>query len=226
MAVTFKEAIEWALSRKVVLPAEYSKLLPKRLKAKAFTIAGITSRDQLQMVLDSLAAVLVEGGTYASWLETVQSGEQALKLPLSRLDNIFRTNMQVHYNRGHWAQQEAHKQQRPFLMYDAVNDSRVRPSHLKLDEVIKSIDDPFWETYYPPNGFRCRCSTIALTAKQVEARGGVTRDSADEWPEPDKGWNGHFGKDPDQGIREAKDQPDDGSDLLHKVLLTRLQKGE
>ena len=42
----------------------------------------------------------------------------------------------------------------------------MRPEHAALNGVVKSIDDPFWKTYYPPNGWRCRC-TVMNTAEKV-----------------------------------------------------------
>src|SRR5690242_14731500 len=50
----------------------------------------------------------------------------------------------------------------PLLQYRTVEDDRVRPSHQALDLVIKNIDDPFWDMYYPPNGWNCRCDVIQL----------------------------------------------------------------
>ena len=46
----------------------------------------------------------------------------------------------------------------PNLEYTTAKDDRVRDSHAKLDGVIRPINDGFWDTYYPPNGWRCRCS--------------------------------------------------------------------
>ncbi len=45
----------------------------------------------------------------------------------------------------------------PNLKYRTVGDDRVRDEHNGLNGIIKAINDPFWNTYYPPNGFRCRC---------------------------------------------------------------------
>ena len=58
------------------------------------------------------------------------------------------------------------KEYYPNLVYRTVGDSRVRPEHAALNGVVKPIDDPFWKTYYPPNGWRCRC-TVMNTAEKV-----------------------------------------------------------
>lgn len=50
----------------------------------------------------------------------------------------------------------------PNLQYVTAGDDRVREEHAMLDGIIKPIDDPFWDTYYPPNDFNCRCDVIQL----------------------------------------------------------------
>jgi len=56
-----------------------------------------------------------------------------------------------------WQDIEEDKDVLPFLTYSTVGDERVRESHRPLDGVTRPVDDPFWDTYYPPNGWRCRC---------------------------------------------------------------------
>lgn len=56
-------------------------------------------------------------------------------------------------------------------MYDAVNDSHTRPSHLAMDGKVFPADSPIWDTWFPPNGFRCRCTVRTLSKRQVEQRG-------------------------------------------------------
>lgn len=56
-----------------------------------------------------------------------------------------------------WQQFQANKDIFPNLQYKTVGDARVREAHQLLQDVIKPINDPFWNTFYPPNGFRCRC---------------------------------------------------------------------
>ncbi|MBS7234059.1 minor capsid protein [Flavobacterium psychroterrae] len=58
------------------------------------------------------------------------------------------------------------------LQYRTANDSKVRDSHAKLQDITLPSDDPFWISYYPPNGWRCRC-----TAPQVRKGKYKTSDS-------------------------------------------------
>ena len=32
-------------------------------------------------------------------------------------------------------------------------------------------DDPIWDTWFPPNGFKCRCTVKTLSKRQMEQRG-------------------------------------------------------
>lgn len=55
----------------------------------------------------------------------------------------------------------------PLLEYDTVGDSRVRPTHKALDKIVRPVNDKFWDSYYPPNGWRCRCSVNQLSEGEV-----------------------------------------------------------
>lgn len=54
---------------------------------------------------------------------------------------------------------------RYYLQYRTAKDDKVRPEHAALDGVTLPMSDSFWETYYPPNGWNCRC-TVAQVRKQ------------------------------------------------------------
>jgi SPP1 gp7 family putative phage head morphogenesis protein len=62
-----------------------------------------------------------------------------------------------------WKRIEADADVLPLLQYQTVGDGRVRPTHQALDNIIRPISDPFWKQYYPPNGWRCRCTVIQLS---------------------------------------------------------------
>lgn len=44
------------------------------------------------------------------------------------------------------------------LQYRTMSDSKVRETHRALNGVTLPPDDPFWRSYYPPNGWNCRCT--------------------------------------------------------------------
>lgn len=49
------------------------------------------------------------------------------------------------------------------LQYRTAGDSRVRDSHAALRDTTLPADDSFWDLYYPPNGWRCRCQAVEVS---------------------------------------------------------------
>ena len=113
-------------------------------------------------------------------------------------------------------------------MYDAINDSRVRPSHLAMDGIIRPVGDIFWTAHYPPNGYRCRCRCISLSEKQAQERSkngtGLNKKITPEM-NPDKGWDYNVGQDLTAGIEKAKADAMT-SNRVNQVLKSALQKYE
>ena len=48
------------------------------------------------------------------------------------------------------------------LQYRTANDKRVRDTHKKLHNVTLPITSKFWDRYYPPNGWGCRCNAVQV----------------------------------------------------------------
>lgn len=48
------------------------------------------------------------------------------------------------------------------LQYRTANDSKVRDSHAILHDTTLPVADPFWISFYPPNGWRCRCTAVQV----------------------------------------------------------------
>jgi SPP1 gp7 family putative phage head morphogenesis protein len=57
-----------------------------------------------------------------------------------------------------WSDIEENADTLPLLRYVTVGDDRVRDEHAEMDGITLPVDDPFWDTNYPPNGFNCRCA--------------------------------------------------------------------
>lgn len=84
-----------------------------------------------------------------------------------------------------WKGYEENKDLFPNLKYMTVGDDKVRHDHEKLHGIIKPVNDVFWDTHYPPNGWRCRCyvrpTSEGETSTKVET-------------DPDKGFGINVGK--------------------------------
>ena len=150
--VTFLEALQYAHSKKVVLPDEFYSL-DLKTRQMATTVSFLSSLEQIETVIKAVNKAIADGGTFKDFQKLIKESE--IVLPKHYLDNVFRTNIQSAYGHGRWQQQQRNKDKRQYLMYSAINDSRVRPAHLALNRIVLPIDHPFWLTHYPPLGFRC-----------------------------------------------------------------------
>lgn len=62
---------------------------------------------------------------------------------------------------ANWAKVEENKG-RYNLQYRTAKDDKVRDSHAALDEITLPVEDKFWNSYYPPNGWNCRCVAVEV----------------------------------------------------------------
>jgi SPP1 gp7 family putative phage head morphogenesis protein len=56
-----------------------------------------------------------------------------------------------------WHDFERNKDDFPYLRYVTVGDERVRKSHELLEGVTLPIEHEFWDNWFPPNNWNCRC---------------------------------------------------------------------
>jgi SPP1 gp7 family putative phage head morphogenesis protein len=76
------------------------------------------------------------------------------------------------------------------LRYDTAGDDRVRDDHAIYDGITRPMDDPFWDSHFPPCDWGCRC-----TVTQVDDNTEVT--AAPELrgvPEPPEEFRQNVGK--------------------------------
>lgn len=160
--------------------------------AKARTIAGIYQQDAVRDIYQAIEDSARKGTPYAKFAEDVQKRLQARDLQWdksgdmidrstgeivgesltpARLQTVYRTNMQSAFMAGRWQELQETKAWMPYLQYTAVMDSRTRAAHRALHGQVYHIDDPFWDAFYPPNGFNCRCTVTAYSARDLERKG-------------------------------------------------------
>jgi len=173
--MSFKDAEDFFKERVPVTAKEFYQL-EDDYRNLAFTVGGYSKAELLKKFYDELLSAIEQGTTMYEFRNSMNdfletNGYKGIT-PF-QADNIFRTNVQTAYNVGHYKQMTSPGvlQARPYWQYDAVNDSHTRPSHLAMDGKVFPADSPVWDTWFPPNGFRCRCTVKTLSARQVEQMG-------------------------------------------------------
>lgn len=239
--MTPEEALEFLRGKGLRTTFDYRDMLGEE-HARAFTIAKMMDADLLADVQDSLTDALARGVPFSEWRDTIVPtlqargwwGRKAVVDPVtgstvvadlgtpSRLQTIYRTNMQSAYAAGQWQAIEEQADDAPFLLYDAVDDHRTRPEHAAWDGTVLPVTDPWWSTHYPPNGWNCRCSVIQLSADEVADLGlaparRAPKDGSYTWDNPrtgkrqripngvDPGWNTNSGEARAKALRDQVD---------------------
>ncbi len=108
---------------------------------------------------------------------------------------IYQTNMQTAYQAGRYAQLTDPDllKLRPYWQYkhsDFVADPRLE--HVAWSGTVLRADDPWWKTHYPPNGWGCRCTVVAIGKRQLARMGKDGPDQAPpiEWEDKTVGTRG------------------------------------
>ena len=159
-----------------------------------FTFAKAARLDVLQAVRAEVDRALAEGRTLREFVGELRprlqklgwwgekemvdprTGERRLvEIGPRRLATIFDTNLRMAHARGRWERIQALKEEMPYLRYVATLDARTRPEHARWHGTVLRVDDPWWRSHYPPNGWRCRCAVQQLSEGDLRRRGrGIT----------------------------------------------------
>ena len=59
-----------------------------------------------------------------------------------------------------WVDAQENKDLFPNLEYSAIMDGHTTVNCIKLDGVVRPVDDAFWRTWYPPNHWGCRSDVL------------------------------------------------------------------
>jgi len=136
-----------------------SDAMRQRLQRSNYIFSGMKTFHELNEAFPSL---IDENGNRKPF-------EQFLK-DVQRIDHTYNQNyLRAEYNfvgssasmAAKW-ERYAEDGDRYNLQYRTAGDDRVRPEHAELDRVTLPMSDPFWRTYYPPNGWNCRCTVVQV----------------------------------------------------------------
>lgn len=87
--------------------------------------------------------------------------------------------MQTAYQTRRYKTQYGNGDNRPYWEYVAVMDVSTRPKHTMINGLVYRYDDLFWESFYTPNGWECKCRVIALSNRNVQQKNQTVGSSAD-----------------------------------------------
>ena len=155
--------------------------------ARQFTVSRLARMDLLQAMHESITRSVKGDLSRKDWMRDTEQmlaqagwwGEKQVIDPTTgetvktvfdpaRLALIFDTNTRQAYAAGQWQRIQAAKRTMPYLRYVTRDDDRVRPQHAAWHNVVLPVDDPFWQSHFPPNGWRCRCRVIPLSQRDYE----------------------------------------------------------
>lgn len=155
--------------------------------AQAFTISRLTQVDLLKdmqtMITASVNGEMGRRDFMRDAKKALQAkgwwGEKEVIHPVTgevlkttfnpaRLELIFSTNTRQAYAAGQWERIQASKTSHPYIRYVTMGDGLVRDSHAIWANLTLPVDDPFWHTHFPPNGYRCRCRVVSVSQRDYD----------------------------------------------------------
>lgn len=140
--------------------------LMMELRQNIYSFAAFKNHSNIKAMIDAL---LDEDGKVVSFSVFKEKAEQIGKVyNVNWLETEYKTAIGQADMAVKWKDIERDKETLPLLQYDAVNDDRTRPAHAALDGVTLPVDDPFWDEFFPPNGWNCRCTTRQLASGDIK----------------------------------------------------------
>lgn len=154
---------------------------------KAFAVAKVMRADILQDIRNEVDKAIRNGKGYEEFeknlmpmlkakgwwgkqwiIDEAGTGKEVQLGSPHRLRLIYDTNMQIAFSQGRYQTQLDAAPLKPYWKYVTKDDTAVRLSHRLLHGKVFRFDDPFWDHFYPPNGFRCRCRVETLSQRQLD----------------------------------------------------------
>lgn len=142
------------------------------LSENIYMFSGAKTYQQVR----SLTDLLMDSETKQSFYKFKAKANTILEdYNVAYLKAEYNTSIASSRMAGEWQRIEEVKDVLPLLEYDTVGDGRVRPEHAILDKIVRPVDDKFWDTLYPPNGWNCRCRVTQLSEGAVTDLRGKTK---------------------------------------------------
>lgn len=150
--------------------------LQKQVHAKAFTVAGATKLALLKDIRAAVESAIENGESISKFRKRFDQAVNDHGWEYNgkrgwRTRVIYDTNIRTARMAGRWDKLQQNKEHRPYLMYRTAGDERVRDKHKQWHQIILPVDHPFWKTFFPPNGWGCRCGVRTVSQRDMDRNG-------------------------------------------------------
>ncbi|UWY28817.1 phage head morphogenesis protein [Flavobacterium sp. TR2] len=145
-----------AIFDSAIVDNDMPEAMTESLKKDVFIFSGLKTNAQL---LEASKLLLNEDNQLKSFS---QFSKDIKKIKEDYNQNYLEAEYQFAVSSAQSAANWANVSKDYDLQYRTANDDKVRASHAVLHNITLPADDDFWISFYPPNGWRCRC-----TAPQV-----------------------------------------------------------
>ncbi|MBU2532258.1 MAG: minor capsid protein [Alphaproteobacteria bacterium] len=183
LPVHFTEAIEFQRN-KLRLPTRVWTDMWQDMHSRAYVVAGAMKDALVKDFHEAVTRAIADGLTLEDFRKDfdriVKTHGWSYKGSRGwRSRTIYETNLSTAFSAGRWAQIQRLKSVRPYIRYITMADENVRFSHRKLHDIVLPVDHPFWQSYFPPNDWGCRCFVQSLSEADLKRLGlKVTPDSS------------------------------------------------
>ena len=181
-----KQALDYIKNKKLH-PAFSYKDVWNEEHATAFTVAKAMQLDVLSDIKGAVEKAIEKGTTFEQFKKELKPtlmqkgwwGKREMTDPLTgetitaqlgsdrRLKTIYSTNLRSAYQKGQY-DRTMESDLHPYLMYRIGASVHHREQHLRWNNLIRPKDDPIWNSIFPPNGYGCKCYTVAVTQARKE----------------------------------------------------------
>ena len=145
---------------------EMSEAMRKRLERSNYVFSGLKTFHELNEAFPSLLDENGNRKTFERFLNDVRKIDETYNSNYLRAEFTF-----VQASAEMAAKWERFMQDgdRYYLQYRTAGDAKVRPTHAEMAGITLPASDPFWEEFYPPNGWGCRCSVVQVRKSKYPA---------------------------------------------------------
>ncbi|GGA95836.1 phage minor head protein [Agarivorans gilvus] len=194
-SLPFNEAISF-FRQKLSVTTEHWHEMWAASHNHAFTVAGAMKVDLLADLRQAVDDAIANGTSLNQFQKrfnhiVAKHGWQHTGDANWRSQLIYETNLRQSYNAGREQQIQQVKAQRPYGLYKHGNSETPRAEHLKWNNLVLPLDDPWWNAHSPSNGWGCKCKKFALSERDLKRLGlkvGVAPKAASyEWVNPGTG---------------------------------------